>query len=232
MFLRVLLKKVFKISHRKIWCHTSFNTTSVLITDFFSGHLHFTVYATQGWCLKVKVVQSHTHFTASFALPSSFRVSSNSIYNLSLVGRMLVVISVLWCGIDMCCHASEKFQERKQLISKPDQHLLHINMKVIEKIKKRKKEITRCPIFWTLSFKNSGNSALFSQRTMCSPANSLVLALRIAYLLYLIVIWGRYCFACLERGGGVCLVWGFFKNFFSDHCSFIRNFELWSYKQP
>lgn len=39
----------------------------------------------------------------------------------------------------MCCHASEKFQERKQLISKPDQHLLHINMKVIGKIKKRKK---------------------------------------------------------------------------------------------
>lgn len=102
----LIKESVSNISQKKIRCHTFFKATSVLIMNFFSGHLHFTLYAPLECCLKVKVLQIHTHFSASFALPSTFRVSSSSIYNLSLVGRMLVVIffsTVMWNRYVLSC---------------------------------------------------------------------------------------------------------------------------------
>lgn len=125
--------------------------------DSFFGHLHFTVYASLGCCFKVKVLQIHTQFTATFALPSSFRVSSSSIYNLSLVGRMLVVIffsTVMWnryvlsCFLEIWGKQATDFQTRLG-------HLLRSNKKNKEKI---------------INYKMS-HSARFSWRTVFQQMN-------------------------------------------------------------
>lgn len=148
------------------------NTSPALLLTFILA-IYISVYASQGCCLKVRVVQIHTHFTASFALPSSFTVSSNSIYNLSLVGRILVVIffssTVMWNRYVLSCFWEIWGKEATDYQTRL-QHLLYINMKVIGKIRKENWETTRWPILWILSFKKAGNHH-FSQWTMCFPAN-------------------------------------------------------------
>lgn len=99
-------------------------------------------------------------------------------------------------------------------------HLLPINMKVIGGKMGNYKIL--------LSFKNAENSTHSSQEfCVFHPVSWCFMN---SLLFYLIVIWGRYFFACLCVKG---VVWfGLSKNFFSEHCSFIRCFKFWNYQQP
>lgn len=96
--------------------------------SFFFCLLHFTVYSSQEWCLKVKV-EKFILTSQPVLLFQAVQSKLQFYFQFVSCGKDVechFFFSVLWCEIDMCCHASERFEERKQLISKPDLSIYYL----------------------------------------------------------------------------------------------------------